>query len=116
MLTQQLVGGGLEEAGRRATDDAVRHRSRRNGERRRSAEARHAVLKEGALTLEDYWMRRSARARFDLDGGLARCRPAADAMAPLLGWSEAEADRQIEACVALREMERAPLGAAAERR
>ncbi len=51
------------------------------------AEARHAVLKEGALTLEDYWMRRSARARFDLDGGIASLRPAADAMAPLLGWS-----------------------------
>ena len=61
------------------------------------AEARHAVLKEGAMTLEDYWVRRSARARFDLDSGIASLRPAADAMAPLLGWSAAEADRQIEA-------------------
>jgi glycerol-3-phosphate dehydrogenase len=74
------------------------------------AEARHAVLKEGAMTLEDYWVRRSARARFDLDSGIAALRPAADAMAPLLGWSRAETDRQIEACEALRTAERASLG------
>ena len=52
--------------------------------RRRSPPARrpkraHAVLHEGALTLEDYWVRRSARAWFDLDGGLAALAPAADA-------------------------------------
>jgi glycerol-3-phosphate dehydrogenase len=78
-----------------------------------AAEARHAILKEGALTLEDYWVRRSARARFDLDNGLAALRPAADAMAPLLGWSEAERDRQIGVCKALRAAERAALGDAA---
>jgi len=78
-----------------------------------AAEARHAVLKEGAVTLEDYWIRRSARARFDLDNGVAALRPAADAMAPLLGWSDAERDRQIDACKALREVERAALGDAA---
>jgi glycerol-3-phosphate dehydrogenase len=71
------------------------------------------VLKEGALTLEDYWVRRSARARFDLDNGLAALKPAADAMAPLLGWSQAEASRQIDLCHALRKAERAPLGDAA---
>ena len=62
-------------------------------------EARHAVLKEGAMTLEDYWVRRSARARFDLDSGIAALQPAADAMAPLLGWSAAEArssDRSLQ--------------------
>ena len=75
-----------------------------------AAEARHAVLKEGALTLEDYWVRRSARARFDLDGGLAALLPAAEAMAPLLGWSEAEIERQVDACRALRRAERAALG------
>ena len=74
-----------------------------------AAEARHAVLKEGALTLEDYWLRRSARARFDLDGGEASLQPAADAMAPLLGWSPAESARQIEACRTLRQAERTPL-------
>ena len=72
-------------------------------------EARHAVLKEGALTLEDYWVRRSARAHFDLDAGLAALQPAADAMAPLLGWSTAECARQVDACRAIRTAERAPL-------
>ncbi len=74
-----------------------------------AAEARHAVLKEGALTLEDYWVRRSARARFDLDNGLSILAPAADAMAPLLDWSAPERDRQIQSCHALRAAERAPL-------
>jgi glycerol-3-phosphate dehydrogenase len=72
-------------------------------------EARHAVLKEGALTLEDYWVRRSARARFDVDAGLAALQPAADAMAPLLGWSPAECARQVEACRAIQRAERASL-------
>ena len=63
-----------------------------------SAEAAHAVLHEGALTLEDYWIRRSARAWFDPDGGLAALPVAAAAMAPLLGWSEAERARQIADC------------------
>jgi glycerol-3-phosphate dehydrogenase len=72
-------------------------------------EARHAVLKEGALKLEDYWVRRSARARFDLDAGIAALQPAANAMAPLLGWSAADCARQIETCHAIRAAERAPL-------
>ncbi len=66
-----------------------------------SAEARHAVLNEGALTLEDYWVRRSARAWFDVDGGLSALAPAADAMAPLLGWSATDIERQITACRAI---------------
>ncbi len=66
-----------------------------------AVEARHAVLKEGALTLEDYWVRRSARAWFDLDGGLAALVPAAQAMAPLLGWSAQETQGQITACQTL---------------
>ena len=65
-------------------------------------EARHAVLNEGALTLEDYWVRRSARAWFDPDGGLAALAPAAEAMAELLAWSPAETERQIAACRAIR--------------
>jgi len=67
-----------------------------------AVEARHAVLNEGALTLEDYWVRRSARAWFDPDGGLAALAPAAEAMAALLGWSPAETERQVEACRATR--------------
>jgi glycerol-3-phosphate dehydrogenase len=63
-----------------------------------AVEARHAVLREGALTLEDYWVRRSARAWFDPDGGLAALEPAATAMAALLGWFDAERQQQVEAC------------------
>jgi glycerol-3-phosphate dehydrogenase len=67
-----------------------------------AVEARHAVLREGAVTLEDYWVRRSARAWFDADGGVAALAPAAEAMAPLLGWSQAEIAREIAGCVARR--------------
>ena len=63
-----------------------------------ASEARHAVLREGALTLEDYWARRSARAWFDHEGGLAALAPAATEMAVLLGWSATETQDQIEAC------------------
>ena len=66
-----------------------------------AAEARHAVLAEGALTLEDYWVRRSARAWFAEGGGLADLAPAAAAMTPLLGWSDADQTRQIAACRAI---------------
>jgi glycerol-3-phosphate dehydrogenase len=78
-----------------------------------AAEARHAVLREGAVTLEDYWIRRSARARFDLDGGLGSLQPAAAAMAPLLGWSEVDVAREIAHCRSVREAECAVLSEAA---
>ncbi|MGI8841574.1 MAG: FAD-dependent oxidoreductase [Caulobacteraceae bacterium] len=73
-----------------------------------AAEAAHAVLVEGALTLEDYWVRRAGRVWFDLDGGLAALAPAAQAMAPLLGWSPARKAQEIDACRAQR---RADMGA-----
>ncbi len=62
------------------------------------AEARAAVLREGALTLEDYWVRRSARARFDDRGGAAALEPAAEEMGELLGWDGAGRARQVAAC------------------
>ncbi|MBW2091315.1 MAG: hypothetical protein JRI34_04210, partial [Deltaproteobacteria bacterium] len=68
-------------------------------------EAEFAVLNEGALTLEDYWVRRSSRAHFDLDGGMASLEPAARRMGELLNWSSEERSRQIEICKALREAE-----------
>jgi glycerol-3-phosphate dehydrogenase len=61
-------------------------------------EARHAVLHEGALTLEDYWVRRSGRAWFDHEGGMEALAPAAAEMAGLIGWSSAETARQVETC------------------
>ncbi|HXQ13932.1 MAG TPA: glycerol-3-phosphate dehydrogenase/oxidase [Caulobacteraceae bacterium] len=80
-----------------------------------AAEVRHAVLAEGALTLDDYWVRRSARAWFAARGGIADLAPTAAAMAPLLGWSAAERDRQVAACRAIhdRNMAFAPEGALA---
>ncbi len=68
-----------------------------------TAEAEHAVLKEGAVTLEDYWVRRSARAWFDHEGGMKSLAPAADKMADLLHWSPDEKKRQIDSCRALHE-------------
>jgi glycerol-3-phosphate dehydrogenase len=74
-----------------------------------AAEARHAVLSEGALTLEDYWVRRSARAWFDEHAGLDSLAPAARAMAKLLGWNDAERERQISLCRSLEQDSRKPL-------
>jgi glycerol-3-phosphate dehydrogenase len=67
-----------------------------------AAEARHAVEHEGALTLEDYWVRRSARAWFDLDPAFAALDEAATAMAPLLGWSADETKAEVAHCRGLR--------------
>ena len=53
--------------------------------------------------LEDYWVRRSARAWFDPDGGLGALEPAAEAMGELLGWSGEERRRQIASCRAIHE-------------
>jgi glycerol-3-phosphate dehydrogenase len=71
------------------------------------AEVEFAVLCEGALTLEDYWVRRSARARFDVAGGVNCLVPAAAVMAELLNWPKEESDRQVRACLATRELEMA---------
>ena len=68
-------------------------------------EVRWSVLHEGALTLEDYWVRRSARARFDDEGGLASLEPASETMAELLGWSEDEGLKQVEQCREIRRKE-----------
>ena len=73
-------------------------------------EVTNAVLKEGALMLEDYWARRSTRAYFDDEGGLASLEPAADVMGRLLTWSVEEKERQIEACKTIRRNEMQVLG------
>jgi glycerol-3-phosphate dehydrogenase len=67
-----------------------------------ASEAAHAALREGALTLEDYWIRRSGRAWFDPDGGVAALEPAAAAMAPLLGWTPERSAQEITGCLARR--------------
>lgn len=62
------------------------------------AEVRQAVRREGALRLEDYWVRRSARAFFDLDAGLSTLEPASREMARLLDWSEEKRLAEVRAC------------------
>ena len=73
-----------------------------------AAEASRAVLFEGALRLEDYWARRSARAWFDPDS-LATLAPAARAMAAPLGWSTAQEAAQIAACKAIHNQDMAAM-------
>jgi len=63
-----------------------------------AAEARQAVLREGATRLEDYWVRRSARAFLDPDAGLGRLEEAAREMARLLDWSEARRQLELAHC------------------
>ena len=70
-----------------------------------AGEVRQAVLKEGAATLEDYWVRRSARAHFDVDGGLAVLDEAATIMGGLLGWTAEARAEQLRVCRALAEDE-----------
>lgn len=79
-----------------------------------AAEARHAVLKEGAVQLEDWWARRSARAWFDAAGGLGALEPASHAMAGLLGWSEAQRQAQVDACRRIHDQSLAALSTATE--
>lgn len=75
-----------------------------------AAEAARAVTHEGASTLEDYWVRRSARAWFDDGAGLAALAPAADVMGALLGWDDAMKAGQIARCRQINEESRRLLG------
>ena len=67
-----------------------------------AAEVRHAVKAEGALTLEDFWVRRSARARFDKQGGLADLEATANIMGQLLEWTDAQKAQQVSLCRQIR--------------
>ena len=110
-LHAELLAGG------RAEDDADRLIGLYGAEVRAvvaagagpAAEAARAVLVEGALTLEDYWARRGARAWFDPDGGMDALEDAASAMAPLLGWSPARTDEEIAGCRARHETDLASM-------
>ena len=76
-----------------------------------AAEARRAVLFEGAARLEDWWVRRSMRAWFSPDAGLSALGPAASTMGELLGWDEARAQAEIDACLAIHKQSLAALAA-----
>lgn len=75
-----------------------------------AAEATRAVTHEGAVTLEDYWVRRSARAWFDHGAGLAALEPAAEAMGVLLGWDVDTRAQQIAQCRSIDNESRRLLG------
>ncbi|WP_428683246.1 glycerol-3-phosphate dehydrogenase/oxidase [Sphingopyxis sp.] len=75
-----------------------------------TAEATRAVTHEGASTLEDYWVRRSARAWFDDGAGLTALAPAANAMGALLGWDDAMKASQIAHCSQINDESRRLLG------
>jgi glycerol-3-phosphate dehydrogenase len=94
----ESLGLGLKESERAARLYGSEALKIYAGENHLAAEVRHAVESEGALTLEDYWVRRSARARFELDDGLAVLTDAAAYMGELMGWSEKERRAQIEYC------------------
>jgi len=78
-----------------------------------AAEARRAVLFEGAQRLEDYWVRRSVRAWFSADAGLSALAPAAETMAGLLGWGAVRTAAEIANCQAIHDNSRAALTAVA---
>ncbi len=63
-----------------------------------AAEVRHAVLHEGALRLEDHWIRRSARSWFTLDPVGDDLDRAGATMAQLLGWSPVRLADEVAAC------------------
>ncbi len=109
-LRIETFGIAPDEATRLAQlygSDALKLFSERSGP---AVEAEFAVKTEGALTLEDYWVRRSARSNFDKNGGMDALEPAAQVMADLLHWSDAEKDRQITQCRLRRQTEMSILG------
>lgn len=62
------------------------------------AEVRHAVLHEGALRLEDHWIRRSARSWFTLDPIGTDLDRAAAEMARLVGWDAERTADEVQHC------------------
>ncbi|WP_077038358.1 glycerol-3-phosphate dehydrogenase/oxidase [Pelomonas sp. KK5] len=76
-----------------------------------AAELVYAVVAEGALSLVDVMVRRTHLSIECADGGLALAPFVADCVAPHLGWSAEERERQIDAYFALIAKERAALPA-----
>lgn len=65
------------------------------------AEALHAVTREGALTLEDFWFRRTGLGLFPPEDERAYLERASRTMAELLGWSEQARVEQLIRCLSL---------------
>ena len=77
------------------------------------AEARRAVLIEGAMRLDDVWVRRSGRAWFDDNAGLDSLPAIAEEMGTLLGWSATQREMEIANCRGIDRQSRAGLTPAA---
>jgi glycerol-3-phosphate dehydrogenase len=71
------------------------------------AEVVYAVTAEGALHLEDVLTRRTRLSYEQADRGTASARPAAELMAGLLGWDDAQLEREISTYLARVEAEHA---------
>lgn len=80
-----------------------------------AAELVHAVLAEGARSLADVLVRRTHLSIELRDGGLALAPRAAALIAPQLGWTPEQTERQLQAYRALIAAERAALDAACGR-
>ncbi|RMD94802.1 MAG: glycerol-3-phosphate dehydrogenase, partial [Calditrichaeota bacterium] len=59
-------------------------------------EVLYAVAQEMAMTVEDFMARRTDLQHFDTSRGLAAVDEVAELMAQLLGWTDAEKNRQLE--------------------
>lgn len=73
------------------------------------SEVRQAVLAEGASTLEDVWVRRTARARFSEHGGIDDLETIADLMSVLWDWTPQMKQKQLDHCRSVHKNERSVL-------
>ncbi|PXW96555.1 glycerol-3-phosphate dehydrogenase [Sphaerotilus hippei] len=80
-----------------------------------AAELVHAVMAEGARSLADVLVRRTHLSIEQRDGGLSLATTAATLIAPLLGWTAAQTEAQLQAYRDLIHAERAALDAACGR-
>jgi glycerol-3-phosphate dehydrogenase len=71
------------------------------------AEMAYAASHEGARHLEDLLTRRARISIETFDRGVAAARPAADIVAPILGWTPEQVDREVEHYLRRVEAERA---------
>lgn len=73
------------------------------------SEINHAITAEGAVTLEDLWVRRTIRARFPETTPLDDLEAIAEPMASLLNWSDDEKQQQLDTCREIHSNERSIL-------
>ncbi|MEZ5382014.1 MAG: glycerol-3-phosphate dehydrogenase/oxidase [Microthrixaceae bacterium] len=103
---QPLVGGDVQPSGAAEPDGGGRLYELYGSEAAEvvadggdvAAEVRQAVCREGALRLEDYWVRRGARAWFTQQPVGGSLDAAAAEMGSLLGWDDARRQAEVARC------------------